>query len=284
MDTFPYSFNDPKNIEIQAKELLHYKRLKLRQQILDRTNTRVTQLTANNHNPKTSQATEATGKVRSVTPASAATTNTSSATLASVATADHLNGDHDYIKLDRAYWKRLVAEGLPRKFAPSQLATAVARDPVAHVPTRCVAINADPQPQTENDTKDALSPSNIQSSIKRTTTHVKRKSPPLVLQQHHTKIAKKVIALPAVAQLAEHVPLATYVPSVAANMNQRRQIPVTILTEWIRMDQASVHPSPPSCNCKDCPYSSTPEVTPRMLIRHNLLLKLWCIEKELYGV
>ena len=253
MDTDSYSLNDPKNIEIQAKELLHYKRLLLRQQILDRTNARVTQQLTENHNPKTSQATEATGKVRSVTPASAATTNTSSATLASVATADRLNGDDDYIKIDRAYWKRLVAEGLPRKFAPTQLATAVARDPVAHVPTRCVAINADPKPQTENDTKDALSPSNIQSSIKRTTTHGKRKSPPLVLQQHHTKIAKKVIASPAVAQLAENVPLATYVPSVAANMNQRRQIPVTILTEWIRMNQASVHPSPPTCNCKDCP-------------------------------
>ena len=144
MDTDSYSLNDPKNIESQANELVYYRRLLLRQQTLQRTNARVKQLTANNHNPKTSQATEATGKDLSVTPACAATPGTSSATLASVATADHLNGDHDYIKIDRASWKRLVAEGLPREFAPTQLDTVVARDPVAHVPTRCVAFTLMP--------------------------------------------------------------------------------------------------------------------------------------------
>ena len=135
----------------------------------------------------------------------------------------------------------------------------------------------------ESSLKDPLFPSNVSPKKRTTTAPGKRKSPPLAPEQLRTnKIAK---SLPAVAQFADNIPVATYVP-FNPGMNQMPRIPHTIVTAWQRMDQAAGHtiPNPPTCKCRGCPYSSTPDVTPTMLVRHNLLAKLWCIEKELYGL
>lgn len=132
----------------------------------------------------------------------------------------------------------------------------------------------------ESSLKDPLFPSNVSPKKRTTTAPGKRKSPPVVPGQLRTnKIAK---SLPTVAQVADNIPVATYVP-FNPNMNP---IPHTIVEAWERMDRAAGRtiPNPPTCKCRGCPYSSTPDVTPTMLVRHNLLVKLWCIEKELYGL
>ena len=102
----PASLNDPAIIDRQVEEFLYYKRLLLQQQIHQRTDARVKQLAAKKTGSNTYQTTDATGKVLSVTSVSADTPVTSSASRASAATHDDLNGDRDYIKIDRASWKQ----------------------------------------------------------------------------------------------------------------------------------------------------------------------------------
>ena len=224
MDTAGLNDPDPAQIERQAYELLYYKRLLLRQQINQRTDSRVQQLVAMETDTKTFPTPEAAGTVSSVTPTSAATTVTSAAT--------------------------------PAAFAATS---------------------------DESSLKDTLFPSNVSPKKRTTTAPGKRKSPPLVPGQLRTNKMAKL--LPAVAQVADNIPVATYVP-FNPDMNPMPRIPHTIVEAWQRMDQAAGRtiPNPPICKCRGCPYSSTPDVTPTMLVRHNLLVKLWCIEKELYGL
>ena len=264
-------------IREQNRLLLHYKKLQLKAQVLQHRKDRCRKLADQ------LAATEATKTDSTcVEPASAAadkpvinaSANKAPATKAPATMPAATNDDEGFIKICKKSWRRLVAEGLPPTTAPVANTLPVATPS----PTRCTSY-VGTETDSDSSIMGLLFASDTESPKKTTGHSGKRKSPPLARAQ--TKITKTEHS--AVATLAEDIPVAQYVSNPT---RYNPPIPQTIVDQWMRLDQVprGCNPNPPTCKCPECPYSTTPDVVPTMMIRYNLLLKLWFVEKSLFGV
>ena len=102
---------------------------------------------------------------------------------------------------------------------------------------------------------------------------------PLQLAEKRRKVSHNCSSTAATSDTT--IPVAHEVP-VAKRLALPPIVPGTIVNLWSQLHHTPSGglPNPPVCKCKQCPYS----VGPLMQQRYNLMLKLWFLEKSLFGV
>ena len=100
---------------------------------------------------------------------------------------------------------------------------------------------------------------------------------------HVIPVAKTVPPPPPPTHQPAQTPQTPIVPAIFAAANAGSPpMPKSLELLWQQLEQMprGGQPNPPLCPCPHCPYTTGP----LMLQRYNLMIKLWFLEKSLYGV